>query len=233
MLHKSAESSSDQKLEVSYGPVTTQQQIPQQTLQYAPQVVYVQAQPQPLPAQVQPVPQRLPIPGRTQLGWSEGNEEVCCNCSQNCGFCMLATFFPCCAYGKNRDLARHGDIHNEDQHGCVCNSDCWKFFGVCALTNAVAHGAGGVTTAFLGARSRQRLKAYIGEPDADRFCSNYCTWLWCSPCAMTQERTELKKLLENHRPQPIVPQALPQPANRLQPPAVQHMLSGQEEPRIY
>lgn len=223
ILANSQQQSSDAKLEVSYGPPVPQQQIQQ----YVPQVVYIQ------PIQQPAAPQQLPVPGRTQVGWSPDNADMACNCSKNCGFCMLATVFPCCAYGRNRGLARHGDVHGEDQHGCVCNSDCWKFFGVCALTNAVAHGGGAVTTSFMGARSRAKLKAYIGEPSADQCCSNYCAWFWCSPCAMTQEREELKKLLTHHQPRPVVPQPAPQRTNSLQPPPIQDMLSGQNDPRIY
>jgi hypothetical protein len=119
-------------------------------------------------------------------------------CSDNggCGFCLLATFCPCVAYGMNYSLLV-GDKAC-DIRRCCC--PCMLFSILCMLSSGDTKDKNpGVDYAGLAQSSmiynhRYAVGKRTGIYQPDSVCADCifcCEIIWCGPCVQAQIRSEV------------------------------------------
>lgn len=102
-----------------------------------------------------------------------------CDCHQHCQTCCLACWCPCYIINEN---ARMRDARPES---CTQAGLISTLLGVTGLFV----GWGGVLLNIYGGSERNKTRNLYGL--AGTRCGDYCTSLWCLPCALTQEHAEI------------------------------------------
>ncbi|GMH37501.1 hypothetical protein BSKO_05374 [Bryopsis sp. KO-2023] len=104
----------------------------------------------------------------------EGGLLGCCN---DVGGCFKTMCLPCITFGETRE-ALHGGKTPESCLGPSCS-----FFLCCVLS-------GGLCTFVYSMRARRDIREKYNLPA--RPCPDCCVHFWCLPCALCQERREVK-----------------------------------------
>ena len=135
----------------------------------------------------------------------------CCG-GKDDGTCCISCFAPGWIILQNAEKA--GASKDQSQFACLCYSV--TYYAQCisyglASSNGIISAIGAfhcVSVCFHGLL-RGRIRNRYAIPHPCGFCNDWCTAIWCYPCALSQEHTQLK------RPIPTPPTAPPAQANTM------------------
>mmetsp|Transcript_44068 Transcript_44068/g.110392 ORF Transcript_44068/g.110392 Transcript_44068/m.110392 type:complete len:261 (+) Transcript_44068:86-868(+) len=129
-----------------------------------------------------------PVPSRGR--WGSGLF-MCCGDPGGVHGCMMASFCPCVVYGSIHDKLSPDEAicGGSFAAGCLAHCLCggcitmWNWFAFLILTPlSCSH--------LVHTSARTALRKRYGIPGTE--CIDCCIVFWCEPCALVQERKELK-----------------------------------------